>query len=77
VEVKHHAGPGVADGREAARPDQRLHVVGVHHIRIECPDGVGQLGGRLTPAQQRGRGSEPTRVRRAALEQRVIHTGPP
>ena len=56
-----------------AGPDQRQHVVGVHHVGAKVPHRRGHLAGLVAAAQHRGGRARPARVRRAALQQRVRH----
>ena len=62
--------PRVARGGEAARADQRLHVVGVHDVGAEVAHGRRDLLPARAAAQQGARRPRPPDVGRAALEQR-------
>jgi hypothetical protein len=75
VEVEHHSRAGGARGGEPARADQRLHVVRVSDVGAELADRARDVLPGATAAQQGGRGVDPSRPARVALEQPVLDSG--
>ena len=69
MQVQHHPRPRRSGGSEAARSDQRKHVVHVDDVGAEAVDGGGDIGLVAAAAQQRPRGAGAARLARKALEQ--------
>ena len=76
MQVQHHPRSGRSGCSQAARSDQRLHVVHVDDVGAEAVDGGGDIGLVAAAAQQRPRGAGAARLARQALEQGVLDTRP-
>ena len=74
--MQHHPRSSRSGGSQAARSDQRQHVVHVDDVGPQAVDGGGNIGLVAATTQQRSRGAGAARFARKALEQGVLDTRP-